>query len=138
MSLNPPTQNWSDGNLRARQRLWEAQVPRFDLIGWVLGVAGFDPQTDRRVLAVGCGNGNYLTQLHRRGVAAIGCDMSFGILAAARPHPTLMNADVGALPVRSASFDLVLAPHMLYHVDDREQAAAELRCVTAPAVAASS
>jgi ubiquinone/menaquinone biosynthesis C-methylase UbiE len=54
------------------------------------------------------------------------------MLDAARPHHALVNADVTALPLTTASFDLVLAPHMLYHVDDREQAAAELRRVTAP------
>ena len=132
MSLNPPTQYSTAGNLRARQRLWEAQVPQFDLIGWVLDVAGFDPETDRRVLDVGCGNGNYLAELRRSGVLAVGCDMSFGMLGAARPHPALVQADVTALPLGTASFDLVLAPHMLYHVDDREQATAELHRVTAP------
>ena len=132
MSLNPPTQYSTDDNLRARQRLWEAQVPRFDLIGWVLDVAGFDPEADRRVLDVGCGNGNYLAELRRRGVLAVGCDMSFGMLGAALPHPALVQADVSALPLDAASFDLVLAPHMLYHVDDREQATAELHRVTAP------
>ncbi len=132
VSLNPPTQYTTEDNLRARQRLWEAQEPKFDLIGWVLDVAGFDPEADHRVLDVGCGNGSYLTELRRRGIVARGCDLSFGMLDAARPHPGLINGDVGALPIRSASSDLVLAPHMLYHVDDREQAAAELRRVTAP------
>jgi SAM-dependent methyltransferase len=131
MSLNPPTQYSTEDNLRARQRLWEAQQPRFDLVGWVLDVADFDPEVDRRVLDVGCRNGTYLAELHRRGVVALGCDVSFGMLDAAQPHPALVNADIGTLPLRTASFDLVLAPHMLYHVDDREQAATELRRVTA-------
>ena len=95
-------------------------------------MAGFDPASDRRVLDVGCGNGNYLAELARRGVTALGCDLSFGMLDAAKPHPALANADVTALPVRTASFDLVLAPHMLYHVDDRAGAAGELRRATAP------
>jgi len=101
-------------------------------LGWVLDVAGFDLEADRRVLDVGCGTGNYLSQPRRRGVLAVGCDMSFGMLGAARPHPALVQADVTALPLGRASFDLVLVPHMLYHVDDREQAAAELHRVTAP------
>jgi hypothetical protein len=30
-------------NLRAWQRLWEHQVPLFDLVGWVLALAGLSP-----------------------------------------------------------------------------------------------
>ncbi len=132
MSLNPPTQYATADNLRARQRLWEVQQPRFDLVGWVLDIAQLDVSSDRLALDVGCGNGAYLAELRRRGITAIGCDLSPGMLDAARPHPALINADVTSLPLRTASFDLVLAPHMLYHVDDRERAAAELRRVTAP------
>ena len=37
-------------------------------LGWVLDFAGFDPEADRRVLDVGCGNANYLAQLRRCGL----------------------------------------------------------------------
>ena len=57
VSLNPPTQYLTDANLRARQRLWEDQQPRFDLVAWVLEVAGLRPGSTARVLDVGCGNG---------------------------------------------------------------------------------
>jgi SAM-dependent methyltransferase len=53
------------------------------------------------------------------------------MLAAAESHRPLVNADVTALPFAAASFDVVLAPHMLYHVDDRATAAKELRRVLA-------
>lgn len=36
------------------------------------------------------------------------------------------------LPFAAAAFDVVLAPHMLYHVDDRAAAASEMRRVTRP------
>jgi SAM-dependent methyltransferase len=127
---NPPTQYRDDRNLRARQRLWEQQRPPFDLIGWVLEVAGV---TDgARVLDVGCGNGNYLAEMARRGVAAVGCDLSFGMLRSVAGPQVLVNADVTRLPLRDAAFDIVLAPHMLYHVDDVVAAAHELRRVTVP------
>ena len=132
MSLNPPTQYSTDANLRARQRLWEVQDPWFDLVGWVLDVAGLDPPTDARVLDVGCGNGIYLNELRRRGTPAVGCDLSTGMLAAAAPHPCLVTADVTRLPLAAASFDVVLAPHMLYHVSDRPMAATEMRRVLRP------
>lgn len=131
MSLNPPAQYATDANFRARQRLWEEQEPIFDITAWVLDVAGLASQRHERVLDVGCGNGMYLKELRRRGLDATGCDLSPGMLAAAEPHRPLVNADVTALPFAKASFDVVLAAHMLYHVDDRKTAATELRRVLA-------
>ena len=128
MTLNPPTQYADARNLRARQRLWLYQRPPFDIVGWVLDLAGLSP--DLRVLDVGCGNGAYLRAMRDRHVRAVGCDLSVGMLQAAS-HPALLNADVVALPVRNASFGVVLAPHMLYHVPDRVTAIGELRRVLA-------
>lgn len=130
--LNPPTQYATDANFRARQRLWEHQDPPFDLVGWVLGIAGLAEPSGQLVLDVGCGNGVYVRELERRGIDAIGCDLSVGMLSAARPHPRLVNGDVTRLPFRAGTFDVVLAPHMLYHVDDRGSAVAELRRVLKP------
>lgn len=130
VALNPGSQYADDRNLRARQRLWEQQVPRFDIVGWVLGVSGV--VTGLRVLDVGCGNGMYLGEMASRRVEAVGCDLSFGMLRSVGHHPTLVNADVTTLPMRDDSFDIVLAPHMLYHVADRRSAAHELRRVLRP------
>jgi SAM-dependent methyltransferase len=130
MVLNPASQYADDRNLRARQRLWKEQRPRFDIVGWVLDLAGVVPGRD--VLDVGCGNGAYLTRLKALGARAVGCDLSWGMLGAAPREQPLINADVIALPLRESAFDVVLAPHMLYHVDDRERAAAELRRVLRP------
>lgn len=132
MSLNPVSQYATEGNLRARQRFWEHQQPPFDIVAWVLDVAGVGSAPGHRVLDVGCGNGAYLDELRRRGVHAVGCDLSPGMLAAAATHPHLVNADVIRLPFAPRAFDLVLAPHMLYHVAERGLAAAELRRVLAP------
>lgn len=132
MSLNPPAQYATDANLGARQRLWARQRPTFDLVGWVLDLAGLRAAATERVLDVGCGNGLYLAELRRRGIRAVGCDLSPGMLAAAAPHPELVNGDVTALPFAPAACDVVLAPHMLYHVADRATAARELRRVLRP------
>lgn len=130
MSLNPPTQYVDDGNLRARQRLWELQDPPFDIVGWCLDLAGVAPGD--RVVDVGCGNGAHLRGLRARGADAVGVDLSSGMLRSAAPHPLLVNGDVQALPLRRGAADVVLAPHMLYHVPDRTAAAHELRRVLRP------
>lgn len=136
MSVNPPSQYQTEVNLRARQRLWEYQRQPFDLVGWVLDLVDIGPGSVARVLDVGCGNGLYLARLHSIGIDAVGCDLSPGMLAAAarsvEGEVDLVNADVTALPFATASFDLVLAPHMLYHVLDRHSAVHELRRVLRP------
>jgi SAM-dependent methyltransferase len=129
VALNPPGQYADDRNLRARQRLWQHQAPFFDVVGWVVGLAGLSPGL--RVLDVGCGNGEYLRALAGEPVRAAGCDLSMGMLRSAA-HPALLNADVTALPLRDGTFDVVLAAHMLYHVPDRQAAVRELRRVLAP------
>jgi SAM-dependent methyltransferase len=129
MALNPLGQYADDRNLRARQRLWQEQVPFFDVVGWVVGLAGLWP--GMRVLDAGCGNGRYLRALAGHPVRAAGCDLSAGMLRSSA-HPALFCADVAALPVRDEAFDVVLAAHMLYHVPDRRAAVRELRRVLAP------
>jgi SAM-dependent methyltransferase len=128
VTLNPPGQYADDRNLRARQRLWQYQSPYFDIVGWVLDLARLSPGL--QVLDAGCGNGEYLHRLRDHRVRAVGCDLSMGMLRAAS-HPALVNADVGALPMRDGAVDVVLAIHMLYHVPDRESALRELRRVLA-------
>jgi SAM-dependent methyltransferase len=129
VELNPPRQYADDRNLRARQRLWECQVPFFDVAAWVLDLAGAVP--GMRVLDVGCGNGFYLRALRERQVTAVGCDLSPGMLRASA-HPALVNADATALPVRDGAFDVVLAAHLLDLVPRRNAAIRELRRALAP------
>lgn len=129
VTLNPLGQYADDRNLRARQQLWQYQQPFFDIVAWVMDLAGLSP--GMRVLDVGCGNGAYLRGLRERQAKAAGCDLSRGMLQAAS-HPAVFNADIAALPVRDGAFDVVLAAHMLYHVPGRETAIRELRRVLAP------
>ena len=128
VGLNPAGQYADDRNLRARQRFWRHESPYFDIVGWVLGLAGL--ARGMRVLDVGCGNGVYLRAMSGRQVRAAGCDLSMGMLRPAA-HPALFSADAAALPVRDGAFDAVLAVHMLYHVPDRVTAVRELRRVLA-------
>jgi len=126
MASLPPGQYSTDAKLSARQRLWgiSRREPAFALYPWVLELAGLHGR--ERVLEVGCGNGEYLALLK-----AIGMDISLGMLAAARRRTDgpLVCGNVESLPFTDSAFDVVLAPHMLYHVQDRQAAVRELRRV---------
>lgn len=130
--LNPPTQYATDQNLAARQHFWTVsrREPPFDLFPWVLDRAGLHAESSADVVDLGCGNGRYeqlLSERHHRGMC-IALDISMGMLsdvtAAAR-----VQGDAQRLPLRSNSIDVVLAPHMLYHVSDVAQALGEAKRV---------
>jgi SAM-dependent methyltransferase len=135
MSINPPTQYATSGNLAARQRLWTTgrREPSFDLIAWVMDLIDDHTGAAGSVLDVGCGNGVYERALRARGHAGrvVAVDLSAGML----PHVVgaeKVQADVLHLPMPASSFDIVLAPHMLYHVPNVRDAAYELRRVLRP------
>ncbi len=124
-----------DRNLVARQSIYAFQSPVMDLWGRAFELAGI--RGDETVLDVGCGNGRYLAAFRARGHrgAALGFDLSAGMISAAREHAreaALGVADAQGLPVRSGSVDVALAMHMLFHVPDRGAAVAELRRVLRP------
>ena len=85
------------------------------------------------VLEVGCGNGNlWYANLDRipPGLRLTLTDFSEGMIGEARARlgglATYSVADVQELPFADASFDLVIANHMLFHVPDRERALDEI------------
>lgn len=132
MVQNPSTQYADDRKLAARQRFWAEcrREPAIDLYGWVLTLAGLERGDLADVLDVGCGNGPYERLLqerdHRGRIVAI--DLSLGMLRTVRDG-WRVQADVEALPLPDAAFDVVLAPHMLYHVPSVPAAAHECRRV---------
>ena len=95
--------------------------------------------TGRETVAeIGCGNGPYLAELARRRHAGrlLGLDLSPGMVAIARSAVPAVGVAVGDaqhLPMANGEADVILAPHMLFHVPDRAAAAAEFRRVTRPA-----
>jgi SAM-dependent methyltransferase len=135
VAINPPTQYTTTKNLAARQRLWATgrREPEFDLIPWVVELAGVRHGDRRAVLDVGCGNGRYeraLVDAGHRGTR-IAADLSFG-MAQDVTDAAVVQADVQALPFATDAFDVVLAPHMLYHVPDIPAAARSMRRVLRP------
>lgn len=116
-------------HLAARQSIYRWQRPQYDLPGIVVEELA---DTSGIVLDVGCGNGKFVSRLHkdRPDLQVVGMDISAGILADVE-KPVLM-ADAQALPFADDSADAVLALHMLYHVGDIEATIKELARVLRP------
>ncbi|NOZ73109.1 MAG: class I SAM-dependent methyltransferase [Chloroflexi bacterium] len=95
-----------------------------------------------RVLEIGCGPGQLWLENQDRIPASwdiILSDFSAGMLATARLNLRQIprsfryqRINAQAIPFISASFDAVIANHMLYHVPDRPRALAEIRRVLKP------
>ena len=128
-------------NLNARialhQRFGTAQK---DWQRWVFDQFALPPNA--RILEVGCGPGRLWVQNLDRlpaGWEVTLSDFSPGMVAQARQnlaasdHPFAFGQfDAQAIPFAGASFDAVIANHMLYHVPDRRKTYAEVRRVLKP------
>lgn len=95
-----------------------------------------------RILELGCGPG-WLWKENAARISPVWTltlsDWSLGMLAEARanlrdvPHPfTFEQINAEAIPYPDATFDTVIANHMLYHVPDLDRALAEIRRVLKP------
>jgi SAM-dependent methyltransferase len=107
---------------------------------WVFDAICSVAPADARILEVGAGPGGLWRENTDRLPAewrVTLTDLSEGMVreqqtALAQPAFTCQLADVEALPFADASYDVVVANHMLYHVPDRPRALGELRRVLRP------
>jgi ubiquinone/menaquinone biosynthesis C-methylase UbiE len=104
---------------------------------WIFGGYDFDDGAD--VLEVGCGDANIWRESLDRippGWRLTLTDFSAGMVDAAcavlGERAEYAVADVQELPFPDASFDAVIANHMLFHVEDRPRALGELARVLRP------
>lgn len=81
-----------------------------------------NPTRDAWVLDVGCGTGNFLTELGTISAKIIGLDISAGMLAQARakvPKTGLTLGDGVAMPLKDDSFQSVYCIQVLHHISDK-------------------
>jgi 2-polyprenyl-3-methyl-5-hydroxy-6-metoxy-1,4-benzoquinol methylase len=74
-----------------------------------------------RVLDVGAGSGRFAIPLARRGYRVVALDVLPDVMTPIRRAGLpieIVVADAGAVPESLGEFDIVLAAHMLYHLDD--------------------
>jgi SAM-dependent methyltransferase len=82
----------------------------------------------RLVLDAGCGRGNIAERISAAtGAYVVGLDQSERMVELTRARGVeAVVSDVGALPFQDGSFDCALAAWMLFHVEEVDQALAEL------------
>ena len=105
-----------DEKVRAVRSMFDAIAPRYDLVNRVMTFrmdVGWRRRTVRDlrlgpgslVTDLACGTGDFCRELEEQGLRAIGFDLSFGMLAAARTGSPLAQADILRLPVPDGSLD---------------------------------
>jgi len=132
---------YKDGsNLSARIRLHQRfSTNRYGQMRWMFDRMQLPENAS--VLEIGCGTGILWRGSVKvpRGWRVILTDMSVGMIRETRialarlGHSfAYMQADAQSIPFREASFDAVIANHMLYHVPDIPRALDEVRRVLKP------
>lgn len=99
------------GSAYLRYSFTKGTEQEVDFLVGVLGVgAGPSDAAEKpsaRVLDVGCGPGRHLAALRRRGLDAVGVDISAAFVRLA--GPTAVRGDARRLPIRDAGFDAVIS-----------------------------
>src|SRR5690606_15992023 len=118
--------------LRLRQDVYDRySVPHIDYHAWVLDRLNW--RGDERVLDVGAGPGDYYRALSSRlpDIQYTGVDLALPRLYD-HPARSLAQGELAELPFGSGTFDVVMANHVLFLIDDRAAAIRELRRILKP------
>ncbi|MCA1832703.1 MAG: class I SAM-dependent methyltransferase, partial [Actinobacteria bacterium] len=116
-----------DEKVRAVRQLFDAIAPRYDLVNRVMTFGldvGWRRQTaealaldaNSLVCDLACGTGDLCRELQDAGHRAIGIDLSWGMLAAAKTEAPLVQADILRLPIPDGSIDGITCGFALRNV----------------------
>jgi len=124
----------TEDKLETRRSVWQPTADGLDPMNEALNAIDRALVGDADILEVGCGTGVMAERINALpGVTLVATDFSprFVELTAARGVDA-RQADICYLPFDDASFDVVYAGWMLYHVRDLERALNEVRRVLRP------
>jgi demethylmenaquinone methyltransferase / 2-methoxy-6-polyprenyl-1,4-benzoquinol methylase len=129
--------------VRAVREMFDTIAPRYDLVNRVM-TFGLDVRWRKRatrelalppgsvVVDLAAGTGDFCRELERAGHVAIGVDLSFGMLAAARTDAPLVQGDALRLPVADDAADGVTCGFALRNFVELGPVFAELARVLRP------
>jgi demethylmenaquinone methyltransferase/2-methoxy-6-polyprenyl-1,4-benzoquinol methylase len=132
-----------DEKATAVRSMFDAIAPRYDMVNRImtfrmdvrwrrLAVGSLALRRDSAVLDLACGTGDLCRELESAGLAPVGVDLSFGMLAAARTDAPLLQGDALRLPVRAGSVDGVTCGFALRNLVELTPFFAELARVLRP------
>ena len=139
----PDTLPDGDEKAAAVRGMFDAIAPRYDLVNRIMTfrldvrwrrvtVRALALPPGARVLDLACGTGDLCRELRASGLAPVGVDLSFGMLAAARTSAPLVQGDALRLPVRDAAGDGVTCGFALRNLVALPPFLAELARVVRP------
>jgi demethylmenaquinone methyltransferase/2-methoxy-6-polyprenyl-1,4-benzoquinol methylase len=139
----PDTLPTGDQKVTAVRSMFDAIAPRYDLVNRImtfrldvrwrrLAVRSLALRRDSAVLDLACGTGDLCRELEAAGLAPVGVDLSFGMLAAARTDAPLVEGDALRLPVPDGRIDGVTCGFALRNFVDLPPFFAELGRVLRP------
>lgn len=137
----PDTLPEGEEKVAAVRSMFDAIAPRYDLVNRIMTfrmdvgwrrrtVAALDLPVGATILDLACGTGDLCRELAAQGLAPVGVDLSFGMLAAARTAAPLVQGDALRLPVPDASVDGVTCGFALRNFERLPPFFAELARIT--------
>ena len=132
-----------DDKVTAVRGMFDAIAPRYDLINRImtfrldvrwrrLAVGSLALRRGSVVLDLACGTGDLCREIDAAGLSAVGVDLSYGMLAAARTDAPLLQGDALRLPVRPGTVDGVTCGFALRNLVELAPFFAELARVLRP------
>jgi len=142
-TIDPDHLPQGEEKVAAVRSMFDAIAPRYDLVNRIMTFrmdVGWRRRTVRRlalaprstVIDLACGTGDLCRELASQGIAPIGVDLSFGMLAAGTSSAPLVQADALTLPVGAGSVDGATCGFALRNLVALEPFFAELARVVRP------